>query len=286
MKSYNKKHLHQIPVINQIGTNEKLLNSDRSCTLGTSCKTGDVLLFSGNSPTGFLLRTFVSSEWNHSGIAVRIISYTNKSNKLKKVISLTEEGDLYILETNTGERKDDIYGSNIIGAGFSRADWVFSKYNKIAVRKLHEIFRTKELSNLTADFYNKYRGNKFPSSSLPFIGVWLGIPLVDKEQASNEMFCSEIMAHYYAHCIGPQYEKVTGIPFDGKLSKLFGNGSPSSEDMFTPGHYTSNNTPNASIFAGNEEIIYIAYADILYVILQPLIIILVVMLAIWMTLPK
>lgn len=253
-----------------------------------SIKTGDVLLFSGNTPTGFLLRTFVSSEWNHSGIAVRFLTIPDETNPglTKKVISLTEEGDLYILETNTGIRKDDIYGFNVIGAGFSQADWVFHKYNKIAVRRLHNIFRTPELADLTNDFAIKYRGNRFPSSSLPFIGVWLGIPLVDKDTSSNEMFCSELMAHYYAHCIGPQYEKVTGLPFDGKLSTLFGNGSPSTEDMFTPGHYTSNNTPNASIFAGNEETIYIAYADMWYVILQPLILILVIILAIWMTLPK
>jgi len=249
-------------------------------------KTGDVILFSGNTPTGFLLRTFVSSEWNHSGIAVRFITIpdTNNIGKFKKAVSLTEEGELYILETNTGVRKDDIYGYNVKGAGFSQADWVFHKYNKIAVRRLHDIFRTPDLAELTLFFATKNRGNQFPSGSLPFIGVWLGIPLSNND--TNEMFCSELMAHYYAHCIGPQYEKVTGMSFNGKLSTLFGSGSPNSEDMFTPGHYTSNNTPNATIFAGNEELIYTAYADMLYVILQPLLIILVVMLAIWMTLPK
>lgn len=250
-------------------------------------RTGDVLLFSGNTPTGFLLRTFVSSEWNHSGIAVRFKTIPNDTdpNKSRKEVSLTEEGDLYILETNTGIRMDDIFGFNIVGAGFSRADWVFHKYNRIAVRRLHDIFRTPELARLTISFAEKYRGTKFPSSGLPFIGVWLGIPLTDKE-TNTGMFCSEIMAHYYAYTIGPQYQTVTGNPFDGKLSTLFGSGAPSSEDLFTPGHYTCISTPNASIFSGNEEIIYTQYADMLYVILQPLLIILVVMLAIWLTLPK
>ena len=251
-------------------------------------KTGDILLFSGNTPTGFLLRTFVSSEWNHSGIAVRFVTVPDDLNpgEYKKVVSLTEDGDLYILETNTGNRKDDIYGYDIVGAGFSESNWVFNKYNRIAVRRLHDVFRTSDLAKSTIDFSTKYRGHKFPSSSLPFISVWLGIPLVDKDITTNEMFCSELMAHYYSHCIGSQYEKVTGIPFDGKLSTLFGVGAPSTEDMFTPGHYTSNNTPNASIFAGNEEIIYIAYADMWYIILQPLLIILFIMLVIWMSLPK
>jgi hypothetical protein len=249
-------------------------------------KTGDVLLFSGNSPTGFLLRTFVSSEWNHSGIAVRFKTVINPENGLEqKEISLTEEGELYILETNTGVRMDEIFGKNIIGAGFSKRDWVFRKYNRIAVRRLHDVFRTPELARLTYDFVEKYRGTRFPGSSLPFIGVWLGIPLTDKETSSG-MFCSEIMAHYYTYTIGPQYETVTGNVFDGKLSTLFGSGAPNSEDLFTPGHYTCINTPNASIFSGGEEITYVQYADMLYVILQPLLIILIVMLAIWMTLPR
>lgn len=240
-------------------------------------RTGDVLLFSNNSPTGFLLRTFVSSVWNHSGIAVR---FNNKE------ISLDNNGELYILETNTGYRHDDFSGKKILGAGFSRADWVFPKYNKIAVRRLNNIFRTPQLAELTLEFYQKTKGSKFPSSSLPFLGVWLGIPLTEKDKNNNEMFCSELMAHYYTHCIGPQYENLTGFPFDGKLSSLFGSGSPDTEDMFTPGHYTVSYTPNASIFAGTEEIIHTTTADMLYVILQPLLIILIVMLALWMSFPK
>jgi hypothetical protein len=244
-------------------------------------KTGDVLLFCGNTPTGFMLRTFTSSEWNHSGIAIRFVTDNDR-----KVISLTEEGELYILETNTGSRKDDILGHQVTGAGFSRLSWVLSKYNRVAVRRLHDIFRTPELATLTLDFANRYRGNRFPSSNLPFIGVWLGISLVNKGVMSPEMFCSELMAHYYAYCIGPQYEKVTGRPFDGTLAALFGNEAPRVEELFIPEHYTSNNTPNASIFSGNEELIHTEPADLIYVILQPFILILFVILIIWMTLPQ
>lgn len=241
-------------------------------------RTGDVLLFSSNTPTGFLLRTFVSSEWNHSGIAVRF--------KRNKIVSLDEEGELYILETNTGIRKDEIFNMDIIGAGFSRADSIFNKYNKIAVRRLHDTFRTPEFGQRTLEFAQKNRGSRFPSSSLPFISVWLGIQLNDKPPDTNEMFCSELMAHYYSYTIGPIYHQITGSSSKMKLSNLFGAGSPNTEDMYTPGHYSSYNTPNASIFYGNEEVIYVAHADILYVILQPLLIALVIMLAIWMSLPK
>lgn len=244
-------------------------------------KTGDVLLFSNNTPTGFLLRTFVSSEWNHSGIAVRFIS----SDEGKRV-SLNEDGDLYILETNTGIRPDEIFGMNVVGAGFSRADRIFHKYNRIAVRRLHDTFRTPEFADRTIEFAELNRGNRFPTTSLPFISVWLGIPLKNKSPSTEpqEMFCSELMAHYYGYVLGPVYQRMAGE--DLKLSNLFGVNSPPSEDMFTPGHYASSRTPNAIIFKGTEEIIYTAYADMLYVILQPLLIALVVVLAIWMSLPR
>lgn len=250
-------------------------------------KTGDVVLFSGNTPTGFLLRTFVSSQWNHSGIAVRFLKTSDPSTPTgyRYTVSLTNEGDLYILETNTGVRKDHIVGQNIIGAGFSEAEWVFRKYNKIAVRRLHDIFRTPKLAELTTEFATKNLGNRFPSSSLPFIGVWLGIPLAEKNTERIEMFCSELMAHYYGYCIGPQYESLTGRPYDSKLSSLFGVNAPTSEDMFTPGHYAWEHTPHAPIFAGKEEIIFTQSADLWYIILQPFIIIAMVALLIWMALP-
>lgn len=264
-------------------------------------RTGDVLLFSNNTPTGFLLRTFVSSEWNHSGIAVRFKNKKDGKERLElgsgsgllsdKEVSLTEEGELYILETTSGTRRDEIFNMNIIGAGFSRAEIVFRKFNKIAVRRLHDIFRVPEFAERTLEFANRNRGNRFPSSSLPFISVWLGISFNDKSIPTPsldqpEMFCSELMAHYYSYTLGPLYHRMTGQAVDGNLNNLFGSGSPNSEDMFTPGHYTRHNTPNASIFSGTEEIIYLAYADMWYVILQPLLIILVIMLALWMGMPK
>jgi len=240
-------------------------------------KTGDAVLFSGNTPTGFFLRTFVSSEWNHSGIAVRFVNEGSR-----KKISLTTEGELYILETNTGIRHDDIYDDEILGAGFSRADFAFKRYNKIAVRRLHDVFRTEQLARLTLEFMDKFRGNKFPSTSLPFLSVWLGIQL---SEPSDEMFCSELMAHYYSYCIGPQYAKITGVPYNNDLPILFGTGAPTTQDMFTPGHYTFSRTPNASIFSGSEQLVYIEHGDMFYIILQPLLVILIFMFFIWWSLP-
>lgn len=240
-------------------------------------KTGDIVLFSGNTPTGFLLRTFVSSQWNHSGIAFRFHSDGR--------LSFTEEGDLHIFETNTGSRIDSVFGDDTVGAGFSEVNWVFGKYNRCAVRKLKEEFRLPELEAKSVEFIKKYRGAKFPSESIPFLQVWLGIPLTDKKDP-NVMFCSELMARYYAECVGPIFERITGTNLNGDLRLLFGSEAPEDASMITPGHYAFEMTPSALILQEKEEEIFQAPADLLFVIIQPLLIILVIMLAVYMTLPK
>lgn len=242
----------------------------------SAVETGDLLLFCSNTPTGFLLRTFVSSQWNHVGVAVRF-----KSVK-PPVISLDQTGDLYVLETNTGSRIDDIYAAEVVGCGFTRFDQLRDKYNMIAVRKLQSQLRTVKLGLLTLEFVDRNRFSPFPSSSMPFLGVWLGIPLSDK--LSNEMFCSELIAHYYTYTIGGQYYELTGGPYDNNLQTLFGRGCPVREDLFTPEHYTHYMLPEAPIFDGYEFEVFNRSADLMYIILQPLLIALVVMLVVAMSL--
>ena len=295
----------------QSDTDQKLSNYEKLYNPEASLRTGDALLFSSNTPTAFLLRTFVSSDWNHSGIAVRVcwdktdVNKTDVNKTDVPRISLTEEGDLYIFETNTGTRPDDVLGGKGVGAGFSRAAWVFAKYNRIAVRRLQPILRTEILAQMTLAFARMVQGTKFPGSSLPFLGVWLGIPLA--HPVSDEMFCSELMVHYYAYVLYSKYKTHIGgpaplnaeetlqrlinpLPFNqhlnsGLIKLLFGHNSPSSPEMFTPGHYTASLTPNAAIFVGVEETLVTKGADLIYVILQPLLIILCVAIVIWMTLP-
>lgn len=271
-------------------------------------RTGDTILFSNNAPTGSLLKIFVSSEWNHSGIVVRFIK--DPITQQYKV-SLTDEGHIFVLETNTGERYDEIQNTNIVGAGFSNSDWLFKKYNKIAVRKIKDIYRNEQLAKLTLKFARKNIGNRFPTTSLKFIGVWLGVALAENDPKNKEMFCSEIMAHYYSYCIGQQdiYKHIyhgdsynlsafsggtensaTGNGdykiVENKLNKMFGEEAPDLEELYAPEHYTFNKTPNAKIFDGKEEVFYQTYGDLLYIIFQPLILILLVILIIWITLPK
>lgn len=248
--------------------------------LRSTLKTGDILLFKSSNPTGFFLKTFTSSEWNHVGIAIRLID--------NRKISLTEEGNLFVLETNTGTRPDILEGKNIVGAGFSDSNWVFNNYNKVAVRRLKDIFRNNSLIKRTEAFVKKYRGIEFPDDLIPFLSVWLGLPLTSKNiqsTAQEGMFCSELTTHYYKFCLGPEYQSKTGTEFDD-IRKLFGYNAPIREDLYAPKHYSYLETPNATFFDGPEEVIYGSNADLFFTIIQPLILILFFCVILIMILPK
>ena len=254
----------------------------------TDIKTGDVLLFSNNTPTGFLLRTFTSSQWNHSGIAIRLIKREDPTQPFPWnhwTISLTSEGELFVLETNTGAREDRVYQRHVVGAGFSSGDWVFRKYNNILHRALRDCFRTPALIKAIQKFCEGNYGNRFPSSSLPFLAVWLGVSL-PKDESRKEMFCSELMANFYREVIGVQYTTLTHQAYDGSLTALFGSKAPPTADLYNPGHYTVEATPDACIFVNEQQLLTVNGADLLYVILQPLLIGLTVMIIIYMSLPQ
>jgi hypothetical protein len=252
-----------------------------------SIKTGDVLLFSGNAPGGFLVRTFVSSMWNHVGIAVRVLKLPDPNNMQKFIykISLTEEGELYVYETNTYSRLDDILGDETTGPGFTHYNFIFSKYNRVAVRKLNDVFRTEKFASLIWEFAEFKKYNKFPKSGLPFLAVWLGISLKDNN-LDDDMFCSELTAFFYLYCVGKQYEEVTNTKFDGQLKTLFGSDSPTTGDKFTPGHYAANHTPNACIFFDSETDVYTNYADFWSTIICPIIFAIILIVIVFLTLPN
>lgn len=231
--------------------------------LRDSLRTGDALLFCSNTPTGFLLKTSTSSIWNHSGIAVRF--HEGK-------ISFDQKGTVYVLETNLGVRFDPILGENRNGAGFSDCDYVFRKYNRIAVRSLHTRWRTPQLAARTLDFVAKYGSTPFPKKLSPFLNIWLGIEIGSEtgegEEGKEGMFCSELMSHYYEEVIGSQYEDILGWAYDGDLQKIFGSGSPLTHNMVKPCTFSEKITPHSPVF-GKESIVYIREADLIVTTLQP-----------------
>jgi len=224
-----------------------------------SLRTGDALLFCSNTPTGFLLKTSTSSLWNHSGIAVRF-------NEGK--ISFDEKGILYILETNLGVRYDPVLGAERNGAGFSECDYVFRKYNRIAVRSLHTCWRNNHLAKKTMEFVEKYGSVPFPKTLSPFLSIWVGIDFTPPRDETDGMFCSELMSHYYEDVVGSQFEKTLGWPYDGDLTKIFGTGSPSQHNMVKPCTFSEALTPYSPVF-GRERLVYVREADLIVTTIQP-----------------
>lgn len=238
-------------------------------------RTGDLLLFSSNTPTGFLLRTFTSSQWNHVGVAVRM-----KEGKVSR-----DDGKLYVLEINTLPREDAVTHEMTIGAGYSDMDWVQERYNVVAVRRLREIFRTANLEKSAEEFAAKYRGYRFTSTKGPFVSVWLGIPFARSEP--GEMFCTELATHFYQECVGSQIKNITGRSYSGNLTELFGKESPDLPCLFTPEHYTTAMTPNAPIFIGSLETVYRQSSGMLEVLAAPflitLLVLFIIFFSIWRT---
>ncbi len=152
-------------------------------------RTGDMLFFSSNTLTGTVLKTFTSSEFNHVGIAVR----THDG----KVVA--EKGVMYILEINSNEREEIVSGTCLGGLGLSTYQYTSGKYNKISVRQLREQYR-QAVVDKTMEFIHRYHGSPFSSGPVPFLGAWLGIPLVG-ERDGTEFFCSEMTISYYNFCL-------------------------------------------------------------------------------------
>lgn len=262
-------------------------------------KTGDTLLFCNNYPTGFLLRSFVSSEWCHSGIAVRFLSI----DVSEPVVSLTTEGELFILETNTGIYNDEIFNVAHDGVRFARVSDIKARYNKIAVRQLRDQYRTPEFGERTMEFARNFCGREFPKSFVPFLSVWLGIPFGTNKGSPDEpeMFCSEIIVHYYLFCVKqrdnemvPKYleqksdESLRNIaPIEeNTISDLFGPDAPRLANLFAPGDYSGEYTGKAPIYLPRETIVYMNYGDLWYIIIQPLLMALVVIVILAYLLPS
>lgn len=227
-------------------------------------KTGDILLFSSNTPTGFLLRTAISSDWNHIGIAVR---YVLKNGTPEIVEGIT--GTLCVFETNACERYDHFIGKDIIGAGFSSMDHIIHKYNRIDARIIRPEVIPEHFATRLARFTKKYRGSRFPSSSKPFLSVWLGVDLFPKSDPDKEnMFCSELVAQYVLECFCENLFEE----YSGDLSRVLGQKLPVNANMYTPAHFDINISEAGKILA-EQRTIFTKPADLLYIILTPLILI-------------
>lgn len=235
-------------------------------------RTGDIVLHSNNTSTGFLLRAATSSMYNHASIALRV----NEEGKLV----LDNSGKLYLLEINTDNRYDPLLGEYCTGMGVSEAEWCFARYNTNMIRKLHDRFRNEKLLKLTEKFILTYRGWQFTKSFLPFISVFIGVPFDNRSQpdkSNKQIFCTELVVKYFEEAVAPQFVDFTGIEYKGDLEEIFGKGSSKRCDLYSPETLSSRLTPYSPVLANHEIMIQKEEADGGVVLYQPVIIILVIL---------
>lgn len=206
-------------------------------------KSGDVLFFSNNTPTGLTLRTFTSTLWSHTGIAIRL------KGKRNPRISIDEKGKLYVMEINARVRYDRWTDSQKSGFGLSQIEYVLENQTIAAVRFLKEKFRTKLFKELGETFIDRCGDVKFPKMAKPFIGAWLGYP-TDKlsfhrnpEHDSPELFCSEMMIYFYIYTVISQFKTR-----EDPIEYILGKGCPHRPDIVAPRHFEPHHSSSSKIF--------------------------------------
>lgn len=232
--------------------------------------TGDVILFSSNIPSNFIVKFFSSSEWSHIGIAVRI----SNDNQINSNIDST----LYILEINTKTNYDPILKERDGGLFFNKASNIFPFYPKIYVRKLKNKYRTSKFIDSVIIFANKYKKNKFPKNPISILSAWLGISF--GKNKCDEMICSEFVANFYIDCLSNSLnKKIT-------MKELLGENSPSTSDICKPEHFSAALCKNSTYFESKNEVLIKNEDDMIYIIIVPLILTIAVVIFICMTIPN
>lgn len=209
-------------------------------------RTGDPLFFTNNTPTGLTLRTFTSTLWSHTGIAVRIKDRKGKNKHPR--ITMSKKGKLCVMEINARVRYDNWSRTERSGFGFSDIEYVLENQTLAAVRPLSSDIRCKLFADRTKKFVRKYGQVKFPDYFKPFLGAWLGYPM-DKLSINNELFCSEMMAYYYIYTVIPvcslqRGKKINKLP----LQYILGDNCPHRPDLVAPRHFEPHNSPDSHIF--------------------------------------
>lgn len=227
-------------------------------------RTGDVLLFSSNTGTAFIVRFCTSTEWNHVAVAVRINS--------EKKVTLDETGELYVLEINTFPRMDAIAGKMQVGAAYSKFEWVIERYNRVAVRPMRDKYRTSVLANNIPHFYKKYSGSKFSEIPADYIRAGCNIHTgVEKDyRNTNSMFCSEYVARFYLECVLPSVNQVEKTLYDSYLDILFGDKCPHLPELYIPAHYSLDFSRNCLVLEDKIYNAHISYENWFVVIIVPL----------------
>lgn len=219
-------------------------------------KSGDILFFSNNTPTGIILRTSTSTFYSHTGIAIRILKNGKSWN-----ISKTSDGILCVMEINANPRKCVATGIDKSGFGFSPLDWVLNKQTVVGVRKMKEKYRTKSFCKNSKGFAKLFADAKFPNHFSPFLNVWVGYPLtstgIHEEAEKLEIFCSEMMAYFYIYVFLPfDFKKYKDNNFATPLTFILGKKCPHLPELIAPKHFEPHNSIDSQCFESKIEIIW------------------------------
>jgi hypothetical protein len=234
--------------------------------------TGDAIITSDLGFIGVMVQSFLSSKWNHSGIAIRI--------KDKKVVK--NGGDLYVYEIGLGFRKCPVHGDVIDGAGFSRLERVCNFYDKVAVRKIDPRFVTDEFCERATTFINETRGKQVFPKNFAMVDILLG---VQKEDAKDKekVFCSELMAYFYEYTAAKEYERIVGHRYQGSKT-LFGFENQA-KNVCIPDMYCVSTTPNSEIFLDQQFLIKVGETSTLSAVTKPFLFIVFVCVFVYAFLP-
>lgn len=217
-------------------------------------KTGDLLLFSSNKITSSIVKLTLSTRYNHVGIAIRI----------KKGKIVTTGGILYVLESNSKQRYDELTKCHVKGVALIKIEDLYHDYDIITVRHLNRSLIPSDFKRKTYHFIQRCKKMIYTNNIKSVLGVWLGCPIAGTKRENN-MFCSELVSYYYFDVL----ENLTTFIKPGKL--------------YSPDDFDENNDMDC-IFSDKNEIIYQDQADFKFVMLAPFILGVFMMVVIYMIL--
>lgn len=155
-------------------------------------RTGDVILTSDVSLTGYIVHLFLSATWNHVGIAIRM-----KDGK----VTMDQDGDLHVFEISPRTRECPVWGGMIKGCGFTKLSSLMHYYDRVAVRRLGKKYLTQDFCDRATEFILRERGRSdFPETLTPIADIWLGVRKSD-DREKTELFCSEMVAYFYEYTL-------------------------------------------------------------------------------------
>lgn len=217
--------------------------------------TGDLLLFSSDKITSSFVKLFLSTKYNHVGIAIRI--------KNKKIV--TSGGELYVLESNSKKRYDELTKKYVKGVALLKIDNLFHDYNLINVRHLDRHLLPNDFKYRTYCFIQKTKNLIYSNSIMPILGVWLGFPIGGVKR-ENGMFCSELVSYYYFDVL----EELTIFAKPGKL--------------YSPNDFVKGGYMNSIFINDIEENIFCDNPDFVFTLIVPFLIGLLLMVLVYMIL--